>query len=439
MVLELNSKLKTKIRSDLELFLSDFSVWNGMFLDTASTYAMSGIDKAIKNHNDLREVLYNYIGEDPLYHFFTESLSGMILDTQEYESESVKALTDIDIFKDVPALATSLVDSLETLPWGYTISFVLPESLSGLIDPGSEKIILSGNTRLARVTEQISDEFILTSQIKLRDDHINPKGLLSFDKEELKFPENSLLFQTQINGYIGDYDQSAPLRHAEARLRAFLGLLLALGVIKKTHAYHFNPPQRNLVIHQKFNTGWKIVRRLRLDNDFNSLIPQLEIIEFDAETSEKVKVSDWIKYRLAYICAAFTDTEDANKLLLAAKWLFNSYANGDDLLAYVQAMVCIEIVLGDRGDADEIGLGQTIRNRCAYLIGGSVKDRKEISDSLKLIYQIRSNIVHSGKDKLSKEEFKMLYSLRHYCARVLDKELELGLEEMRKKLGGGAA
>jgi hypothetical protein len=65
-------------------------------------------------------------------------------------------------------------------------------------------------------------------------------------------------------------------------------------------------------------------------------------------------------------------------LLLAAQWLFDSCTAEDEILAFVQAVVVLEILLGDETPSEEIGLGALLRNRCAYLIANKVEERARL-------------------------------------------------------------
>lgn len=70
-------------------------------------------------------------------------------------------------------------------------------------------------------------------------------------------------------------------------------------------------------------------------------------------------------------------------------------------------------------------LNVLLRNRCAYLIGNSQEDRAELLEWFRKIYDVRSQIVHSGKHWLSASEFELFARLRWICRRVIRKEIDL--------------
>lgn len=111
--------------------------------------------------------------------------------------------------------------------------------------------------------------------------------------------------------------------------------------------------------------------------------------------------------------------------MLASQWLFDSYTGSDELLNYVQAMVVLEILLGDKAKSDEIGLGRLLSNRCAYLIGNNYEERADMLRRFGDIYAVRSEIVHRGKQRLNAKERELFYDLHWMCRRVLQREVDL--------------
>jgi Apea-like HEPN len=123
--------------------------------------------------------------------------------------------------------------------------------------------------------------------------------------------------------------------------------------------------------------------------------------------------------------AVFSGGPKAEPIILASGWLFDSYTGHDELLSCVQAMVVLEILLGDKAASDEIGLGWLLSNRCAYLIGKTQGERDDILRDFAQIYTVRSNIVHQGKPRLTRDELKLFYKLQWLCHRVIQKEIDL--------------
>ena len=122
----------------------------------------------------------------------------------------------------------------------------------------------------------------------------------------------------------------------------------------------------------------------------------------------------------------FNGGKKAEGILLASQWFFDGYSHGpDELLKFIQTMVVLEILLGDKATSDQTGLNVLLRNRCAYLIGNSQEDRTKVLDLFSAIYDVRSQIVHRGKHRLSVQESILFDQLRWLCRRVIAKEVQL--------------
>jgi len=137
------------------------------------------------------------------------------------------------------------------------------------------------------------------------------------------------------------------------------------------------------------------------------------------------RTKEWIRGRLPVLATALRDEEAADKILLASQWLLDGCAGSNELLSFVQTTVAMEILLGEETKSDVIGIGELLRNRCAYLIGKSRTQRDQILKDFDRIYKVRSRIVHRGKSHLTIEETVLLKQLRWMCGRVIDEEIKL--------------
>ena len=137
------------------------------------------------------------------------------------------------------------------------------------------------------------------------------------------------------------------------------------------------------------------------------------------------KKANHIEGSLEKISKALHQESESEKVQLAGRWLFDSYSGENELLSFVQTTVALEILLGEKESSDLMGLGELLRNRCAYLIGDSHKQRKEILNDFNEIYSIRSKIVHRGKNKLKRYERVLFYKLQWMVNRVIQEEIKL--------------
>ncbi len=131
---------------------------------------------------------------------------------------------------------------------------------------------------------------------------------------------------------------------------------------------------------------------------------------------------------------AFAQGTKSETIQLAAQWFFDGSRDGtDELLRFVQMMIVLEILLGDKATSDQIGLNELLRNRCAYLLGASNAQREALLNTFSKIYAVRSQIVHRGKHRLSLEERHLFTNLKWMCRRVISKELDLLTEDEKLK------
>jgi len=101
----------------------------------------------------------------------------------------------------------------------------------------------------------------------------------------------------------------------------------------------------------------------------------------------------------------------------------------DELLSFVLGVVVLEILLGNDNnndkERDDVGVGALLKNRCAYLISKSTKERTEHLANFSKMYRVRSHIVHRGKPRLNTDERALLSKLHFMCCRVIQEELKL--------------
>ena len=99
---------------------------------------------------------------------------------------------------------------------------------------------------------------------------------------------------------------------------------------------------------------------------------------------------------------------------------FDSHANDNDTLAFIQACIGIEAVIGD--DTKD-NITATLADRCAYLLGDSISARKKIREKFEKLYDIRSKVVHGRKACLDDEQRHFLDYAQIMLKRVIGKEI----------------
>lgn len=111
-------------------------------------------------------------------------------------------------------------------------------------------------------------------------------------------------------------------------------------------------------------------------------------------------------------------SSEAKRIRMAIGWYMNSSYNEDDAMAFLQICMGLEAIFGD--DQDQGGLTKMLADRCAYLIGKNITQRRKIKEAFGKIYTIRSKIVHGVINRLNEEDKFM----RHYAKGLLQAALK---------------
>jgi hypothetical protein len=172
-------------------------------------------------------------------------------------------------------------------------------------------------------------------------------------------------------------------------------------------------------------SAYELYRSFHLDEASSKLLNELHFDDMEGKFSSSDLKRALITELGAAVAKAFAGGHEAERIRLAGRWLFDSYAGGNQLMSFLQAMVVLEILLGDKASSDKIGLGELLRNRCAYLLGSSAEERSQIMSSFNEIYEVRSAIVHRGKSMLRSTERPLFFKLRTFAQRVIRAELQM--------------
>ncbi|WP_234095889.1 HEPN domain-containing protein [Citrobacter portucalensis] len=116
------------------------------------------------------------------------------------------------------------------------------------------------------------------------------------------------------------------------------------------------------------------------------------------------------------------DSKEALRIKAAIDWLVQSEITDDETMSFIQICMGLESIFGD--DDYEGGLTNILSDRCAYLIGNKIQERRFIKDTFKKIYQVRSKIVHGVRNHLSDDELYFRHLAYSYLERSILKEIK---------------
>lgn len=422
MPVELHPGLAKRLRELTAAVLPAFGVVNGAFLDFDTLPDLTAFDAALPDgHSPLRQQLSQFISESPMRTLLISELSDA-LGKREFSLDAPRVpLTSVEPFIDVDVASNRLIQGLESLPHTYRVLFSLNHPVAELFRPLlGEGGDLSLSSYLRLVTTQSGGAYEIKPLAPM------PVGLFSAPQGVSVGP---VYLEIHVRGYVPKVMVTRPLEHASFLARSFLGLCIAQRLIRRT------PTVENSTTPRRF-------AQVYLDGDppfpfYRAYEFPLEVgVALDGITLDvmlpKYSVAQQQQYarnELRDIGRILSAGHDADRLLRAAQWLFDSYTGSSALLHFIQATTALEILLGEKEQSDLIGLGALIGNRCAFLIGRSRKQREEILADFKRIYDTRSRIVHRGHSFLSAKEENDLWHLRWMCSRVIQEECRLLLAD----------
>lgn len=425
MSLKLHPDCKDRLKQELAEHLKCVDVKNKCFLDRASTAGFMLASNVLPKHGPITESLEAFIGEWPLYDFLYGYLSKELHEEQAYDpSVPVSALTEIEKYSEVGVTADKLVELFDTLPWHYTFSLKLPSFLASILADDVNSYQLSDTLRLVRPDEEFIRKHPLRSGIEGRDKWLSGNSLLSMYSAE-EWDHGAVYLQITTDGFVGKYIVTETNEHALSLLKAFLGLSIALRLTKVEHSSHPASPKERFYVHRYNDGEFCIDDTQEVSEEVSRTIGDLVFHDLDGELINEQEQKVWMGLCLSRLRKVFSIARQSDRIVRAGQWFFDSYTGRNELLSFLQAMVALEILLGDKATSDVIGLNELLRNRCAYLIGKDYTQREEILLDFKEIYEIRSKIVHRGKRKLKVRESVLFDKLRWLCRRVIQEEVDL--------------
>jgi hypothetical protein len=439
MSLGLHQQCQNRLVESLADQLRGVRINNGVFLDLESMIGILTSEKILPQTGKQKDALDKSISDAPLFDFVFETISRDIYENGKYNSESESTtLCSLHRYADPNAIARRLVDEFNSLPWRYVVSFELNSALGKMLRAHALGCVISDRMRLVAPDASYGLAFPMASGVEERDKSLfGGYGLLSIRQKHEWNQETSYL-QFDADGFIGRYSKTTPIEDVISSLKAFFGLCLAVDFLRvkrdqeKSLGVLFQATVRSyLIVHRREDDQWLVWTTLELPQDISETLNNLEVNDFDGRI-ETSQIGGWVSNRIQLISFAFRYAPKAEKVLLAGQWLLDSYVGKNELLSFVQTTVAMEILLGEKAKSDIIGIGELLRNRCAYLIGKSHNQREEILKDFERIYDVRSKIVHRGKSRLTSDERSLFRKLQWICQRVITEEIKLIIADEKK-------
>jgi hypothetical protein len=419
MPLDLHPEARAALVTALSQELGKIEVEYNSYLRHESTTGLTRLDLIVPNiRSKLGQRIAAILGDEPFSDFVYDQLS-ILLHRRTFSSDAPPVpLTALEGFEDPGQAADGLVAQFNSLPWSYSLFVKVPYEIGRRLSSeiqGNE-FPIDETYRLVRFDEG-SDEYPSWP---------NKRPSLLTIPTEHRFEPNLLYLNAQLSGYMGKYLGLRPLEEFTLALRAFVGIGIAERVFKPRYFHFLGDRQAPVIVFRRDGEAWEALEpqdlELGIANLLHSVGPDSLIAE-EGDPKTRYVARDF----LTRVKVAFGESASGERLLSSAQWLFDSYADTTSLLAFVQAMVALEILYGDKATSDAVGVGELLANRCAYSIATTRAQRKEVLADFKRIYETRSKIVHRGHSRLGRRDERDLALLRWMVSRALQEEIKLAM------------
>lgn len=426
MSIKIHSGYKEKLLRILEEELPNIEIKNNIFIDRTTVLPLLRADKLIPERGDEIKKLKKYVGDDPVLDFIYETISQDLRENEEYSAgKEKKNLNEIKRYKNIQEISNNIVKDLESLPWKYTFTIPFHEELAEKLLPLIKFLDLGKDIKIKKIDEDFKNDYPLVTGNKIKDQSIamGMFSLLAIGPPD--WGDNTLCIQFEGQGFVGFNQQTSTTIAVLDKLKSFFGLAIALRIFNVERKYRPTALKAKIFMHRELKGKWEMQRSQNLEEEFSTVFHDLVLEDADGYFKDELSLNLFHKDNFIQAKKVYTTFNSNERILLASQWLFDSYCTNNDLLSFVQVTVAAEILLGDKASSDELGLGVLLRNRCAYLIGTTQEQRDGILDDFKEIYNVRSKIVHAGKNRITKDEWQLFNKLRWMCKRIIQEEVKL--------------
>jgi hypothetical protein len=326
-----------------------------------------------------------------------------------------RLLSSFKGFEEPLKVAREFVDTLKSIPRQHRAYLQAHPIFS---DHVSEAFNVKIGTQLSLV-----DGASLKSEVAMVTEPEEFQSFLTAGAKRAGYSEEldceAAYFVYRSSGYVADKYNTRIASDMLDEVRAFYGSALANELF-----WGFQSSRQRatpfVVINQLDDDKAEFVHASAVDEDIkraSNLLPR-------STTVDSLKSGTKVSKLLEPVGHVFTCPEH-QRMVTAAIWLLRAHMSHRGMDQILESTIAIEVLLGDRDTSDRIGLSKLMANRCAYALGKSAKERKKPIDFFTRFYRVRSEIVHSGRFKLSRDEEEIVNEGVELASRLLRHEVEL--------------
>ena len=377
-----------------------------------------------------KQEILSCLGEHPFIALFFGEVEPQLADVRSRGPTGRSLLCELPEFQDTEALANQMVEVVRGLPIRYAAMLKLPRCLTNkLIEQGIPpilgphiSIVGSWHERQNGLPQQHPES--LTNNAR----NLVGQGLLSSFLESPDQPsitsEHAAYLNIRLEGYCRSIFSNQVQKRFTYLLKSFFGLSLGCGILD-TAWTGVNTDPHTMTLFEEKQESFIQCKAEQLDRSVTELLNKLTLNE-----SSSLDFGGQIRMIIDVLNIEFA--RDGVPLARATRWLFDSRANPDTAMGFMQLAICVEVLLGT--SIENEGITKTLSDRCAYLIANSAMERDSLIKEFRDIYQLRSKIVHNGLGAFKRKEHLQFQRLRAICNRVVQRESELLVADTESQL-----
>lgn len=315
----------------------------------------------------------------------------------------------------IAEIARDIVSRVESLPLTYDVLFPLPSMPR--VDPDfpiTDCIALMTATRpgglLGSSTSPVSP----------------PAGILSPFTQALAEPTWTYLKVT-VQGYISD-------QRAQSGMHAAIMLMkraVRVGITKDIWARQKKQGLINALLASSsqeilhayaYEHGSTKPIRIPLGLGMSALLYELGV---NREVKENNELLLNALNRLCTPVQLVTDDTllgHSDSLASSLEWAFDAMADDENVSSCVKTCIALEAALGEETEEGG-GITERLADRFAYLLGNTAKERTELRTQMRLVYRLRSKLVHGKKATIGHDDAKIVANSQIILDMVLKTEL----------------
>lgn len=326
---------------------------------------------------------------------------------------------------DSAAWIDHVTDELMRYPRSYTVLIELP----GVLIDGDVNIAIDGSSRLIRSNVIVKPTFSDTqNQLASAVRSYSLKSLAQGGAIPIQEELGPVCLEIKTAGHLDHSESSLGAANAISHAKQLLQLL-ALAGYGLVSGFSTTTRKSRMTGHETDRpdsaTEIQIAEDLRSAFGAVRYEPRHRVVGLLGLMSDESTVlspEESITGALQQYSAllhAKESNDDAIRVLTGLEWAFDASMTRNETQALLCACIGIEAILGK---SKETSITEKLADRCAFLLGKGARERNEIADLFRKIYDVRSEVVHGRSRRLKPDQRARLHDATGLLRRILSRE-----------------